>query len=86
MRSKALKLLEPIAEEMRRQAMITARHTLQEDGCFVELAMSDGAGEIVHLRLLVAGEDQAKRIEKRFRKTAEKTYHQIVELLDGEEK
>ena len=85
-RSKALKLLEPIAEEMRRQAMITARHTLQDDGCFVELAMSDGAGEIVHLRLLVAGEDQAKRIEKRFRKTAEKTYHQIVELLDGEEK
>ena len=85
-RSKALKLLEPIAEEMRRQAMITARHTLQEDGCFVELAMSDGAGEIVHLRLLVAGEEQAKRIEKRFRKTAEKTYHQIVELLDGEEK
>ncbi len=85
-RSKALKLLEPIAEEMRRQAMITARHTLQEDGCFVELAMSDGAGEIIHLRLLLAGEDQAKRIEKRFRKTAEKTYHQIVELLDGEEK
>lgn len=85
-RSKALKLLEPISEEMRRQAMITARHTLQEDGCFVELAMSDGAGEIIHLRLLLAGEDQAKRIEKRFRKTAEKTYHQIVELLDGEEK
>ena len=85
-RSKALKLLEPIAEEMRRQAMITARHKAQDDGCFVELAMSDGAGEIVHLNLLVASEDQARRIEKRFRKNAEKTYHQIVELLDGEDR
>ena len=84
-RSKALKLLEPIAEELRRQAMITARHKTQDDGCFVELAMSDGAGEIVHLNLLVANEDQAGRIEKRFRKNAEKIYHQIVELLDGEQ-
>ncbi len=81
-RSKALKLLEPIAEELRRQAMITARHSTRDDGCFVELAMSDGAGESIRLQLLVAGEDQARRIEKRFRKNAEKTYHQIVELLD----
>ena len=73
-------------EELRRQAMITARHKTQDDGCFVELAMSDGAGEIVHLNLLVASEDQARRIEKRFRKNAEKTYHQIVELLDGEDR
>ena len=84
-RSKALKLLEPIAEELRRQAMITARHSSQDDGCFVELAMSDGAGEIVHLKLLIANEDQARRIEKRFRKNAESIYHQIVELLDGEQ-
>ena len=85
-RSKATRLLEPVAEELRRQAMITARHNLQDDGCFVELAMSDGAGEIIRMRLLVAGEDQAGRIEKRFRRNAEKTYHQIVELLDGTER
>ena len=85
-RSKALKLLEPIVERMRRAAMIGASHSVGDDGCFVELAMSDGAGEIVHLNLLVASEDQAGRIEKRFRKNAEKTYHQIVELLDGGER
>ena len=44
------------------------------------------AGEIIRMQLLIAGEDQARRIEKRFRKNAEKTYHQIVELLDGEER
>ena len=85
-RSKALRGIAPVEERMRRMAMITARHKTQDDGCFVELAMSDGAGEIVHLNLLVASEDQARRIEKRFRKNAEKTYHQIVELLDGEDR
>ena len=82
-RSKALKLLEPVAEELRRQAMITARHSVESDGCFVELAMSDGAGEIIRLRFLVADEEQARRIEKRFRQGAEGFYHKVVELFDS---
>lgn len=83
-RKRADKLLVPVAEEIRRQAMITARHTTGEDGCFVELAMSDGAGEILNLRFLVSGEEQARRIEKRFRKGAEGYYHRIVNLFDPE--
>ena len=80
-RSKALRLLAPVEERMRRAAMITARHTQEEDGCIVELAMGDGKGEVIHMRLLCAGEDQAKTIEKRFRRDAEGCYQKIMELL-----
>ena len=80
-RSKALRLLGPVEERLRRAAMITARHTVGEDGCTVELAMGDGKGEIVRLSLLCAGEDQARQIEKRFRRDAEGYYQKIMALL-----
>ena len=37
----------------------------------VELAMSDGKGEIIHLHLLCGDEEQAKLMEKNFRLNAE---------------
>ena len=80
-RSKALKLLDPIVERMRRAALIRAEHVVGDDGCFVSLSMSDGAGEIIRLRLLCADEQQAVQIEKNFRKGAEGYYHKIIELL-----
>jgi hypothetical protein len=83
-RKKAVKLLQPERERLRREAMITTKHTVEDGGCFVELAMSDGAGEILNLRFLVSGEEQARRIEKRFRKGAEGYYHRIVNLFDPE--
>lgn len=83
-RTRAQKLLEPLAEELRRQAMITARHDVTDEGCFVELAMSDGAGEIIRVRLLVADEEQARRMEKNFRKGAEGYYHKAVALFEQE--
>ena len=80
-RSKALRLLAPVEERLRRAAMITARHSQDENGCTVELGMEDGKGEVIRMRLLCAGEDQAKLIEKHFRKDAEGYYQKIVELL-----
>ena len=80
-RSKALKLLAPVEERLRRAAMITARHTLSEEGCTVELAMGDGKGELIHLRLLCADEEQAGTLEKHFRKNAEGYYQKIIGLL-----
>ena len=80
-RSKALRLLAPVEEQMRRAAMLTARHTVNEDGCVVELAMEDGKGEVMHLKLLCSGEEQARGIEKRFRKDAEGVYQRVMELL-----
>ena len=80
-RSKALRLLAPVEEQMRRAAMLTARHTVNEDGCVVELAMEDGKGEVMHLKLLCSGEEQARGIEKRFRKDAEGVYQRVMEPL-----
>lgn len=66
---------------MRRAAMITAKHHDSQGGITVELAMSDGVGEIIHLNFLCANEDQAKLIQKNFRRDAEGYYQKIVELL-----
>ena len=70
-----------IEERLRRAAMITARHSQDENGCTVELAMGDGKGEVIRMTLLCAGEEQAKQIEKHFRRDAEAYYQKIVELL-----
>ena len=80
-RSKALKLLAPVEERLRRAAMITARHQLDENGCTVELAMGDGKGEVIRMRLLCADEEQARTMEKRFRRDAEGYYQKIMELF-----
>ena len=80
-RSKALKLLAPVEERLRRAAMITARHETGENGCTVELAMGDGKGEVIRMRLLCADEEQARAMEKKFRKDAEGYYQRIMELF-----
>ncbi len=81
-RTKAEKLLEPERERLRRLEMLRAFHTEERDGCYVHLSMSDGEGDIFRLSLLVADEEQARRMEKAFRAGAEGYYHQIIGLLD----
>lgn len=85
-RAKALKLIAPVEERLRRAAMITAQHAIGEGSCTVMLSMADGKGEILRLSFLCAGEDQAKHIEKNFRRDAEGYYQKIVELLSEEKK
>ena len=85
-RSKARKLIAPVEDRMRRAAMISAKHHGTDGGVRVELAMSDGVGEILRLSFLCAGEDQAKQIEKNFRRDAEGYYQKIVELLSQKNK
>ncbi len=80
-RRKASKLVLPVEEKMRRAAMITAKHSMGDDGCYVQLALSDGKGEIMNLRFLCADEEQAVNIEKNFRRDAESYYLKIAELL-----
>ena len=80
-RCKALELLEPVSERLRRAAMITACHENTDGGCQVSLAMNDGIGELINLRFLCADENQAKQIEKNFRRDAESYYQKIVELM-----
>ena len=81
-RKKAEKLIAPEAERLRRLAMLTAEHSLTNGNCMVTLAMSDGKGEVMRLKILSSGEEQARRIEKNFRSNAEDIYCCLIELLD----
>ena len=81
-RSKALRLIEPVDEKLRREAMITAVHTVENNICTVSLSMSDSQGEIISMRFICADEEQALRIRKKFRKDAEKIYEKVIELFE----
>ena len=85
---KADRVTEPIAEQMRRAAMIVAQHTnTPEGGCNVHLALPDGIGQIVSMQLLAADEAQARTMEHYFKAHAEDVYQALVRLLtESEEK
>jgi hypothetical protein len=70
-----------MAESMLRSGCIVAKHSVVDDACTAEFALSDGVGEILRLKLLCADESQAKVMEKRFRRNAEEYYQKIVEML-----
>ena len=80
-RVKAEKTLTPVAEEMRRSAMILANHEVTPNGITVYLAVSDGIGTIFDLKILAADEEQAKKIERNFRRNAESYYNRFIEAL-----
>ena len=80
-RSKAEKALAPVAEEMRRSAMILANHEVGENGVTVYLAVDDGVGSIFDLKILAADEEQARRIERNFKKNAEAFYNRFITEL-----
>lgn len=80
-RHKADITLAPVADEMRRSAMILANHEECEGGVTVYLAVSDGIGTILDLKILAADVTQAERIEKNFRGKAEYFYNRFIEEL-----
>lgn len=85
-RQKMEKNIKPIADELRRRAMITAEHETTDNVCHVKLSLSDGVGEILNLRILCGKEEQAEKVEENFRKNAERYYTEIMEILLRDEK
>lgn len=83
-RSKAERLIEPVQERMRREALLTAKHSIEDGICTVTLAMSDGAGEILRMQILSPDEEHAKKMEKTFRRNAESLFNRFTEMLLGE--
>ena len=83
-RVKAEITLAPVAERLRRMAMITAKHESAEGGVMMQLGMSDGKGEIISVRLLVPDEASAKKMEKNFRLNAEDIYGKMIDIVSGE--
>ena len=74
--------MEPIIRAMNRSAMIRTAHSPSPGGGVqVELAMGDGVGEIISLKLLAADEAQALAMEKNFRAQAEQVYNELIEKL-----
>ena len=80
-RSKAKLVMAPVIEEMRRQEMILANHEPGDAGVNVYLEMNDGVGTVLDLRILAADEEQARRIERNFKKNAESYYHRFLQEL-----
>ena len=85
-RQKMEKNIKPVADELRRRAMIIASHETADNVCRVHLTLSDGLGEILNLHILCGGEAQAETLEKNFRDNAERYYTDIMELLLRDEK
>ena len=86
-RVKADRLTEPVAERMRRDAMIETSHEVSAGGVMARLRLSDGKGEILSLALLAPDEETAAAMEKAFRTDAEGIYQRVAEILtDGMEK
>ena len=82
-RMKASRLIEPIAEKMRRDAMIETSHEPSSGGgVTVRLRLSDGKGEIMSLGLLAPDEAAAEAMERAFRTDAEGIYQRIAEILN----
>ena len=80
-RKKAERAAEPVIEEMRRSAMILANHEVGEQGVTVYLAMNDGVGNVFDLKILAGDEQQARVIEKNFKKNAEGFYQRFIAEL-----
>jgi len=80
-RSKATRAMAPVINEMRRSAMILANHEVGESGVTVYLAMNDDVGTVFDLRILAADEQQAKKIEKNFKRNAEAFYQKFIQQL-----
>ena len=82
---KSVRVMDPDGTNLRtlsnEDMQFSYRHSMAEDGCVVELAMSDGTSELIRLSLFCADEKQARTMEKRFRRDAEGYYQKIIGLL-----
>ena len=85
-RRRAQEALRPVASRLERQSLIEAFHYRTDNGTTVELAMSDGRGEIIRLKLLAGSEDFAETVEKNFRENAEDYLMKIVAMMSEDRK
>ena len=85
-RAKARRVTEPLAERMRRAAMIEAQHVRQEDGTYlVQLGVTDGESPLLNLSVMSPTEAMAEQMEQTFRGSAERIYHDVVRILTESE-
>jgi hypothetical protein len=74
--------------KLRRKSQVRASSTRRENGTYtVNLALDDDMGSVMDLNLMVVREDMARLLEDRFRKSPERIYGAIMDLLlsDGQD-
>ena len=70
-RQKVNRSVGPVNEKIKREQMIRTSYS-EEDGVYsVKFLLSDGVGEILNLKFMCSGVEQAKDFQKKFRKNAE---------------
>ncbi len=81
-RNKALAGIERASKILERESLIrTAQEEKPEGGLTVSLSLSDRFGELLHVDILAANQEQAGEMERRFKKNAESLYLRIAALL-----
>ena len=74
--------LEVWNRKLRRKSQIKSSWDQRNDGVYtLKLSLDDDMGSVMDLRLMVPREDMAKLLAERFRKSPEKLYGKIMELL-----
>ena len=83
-RQKVNRSVGPVNEKIKREQMIRTSYS-EEDGVYsVKFILSDGVGEILNLKFMCSGEEQAKDFQKKFRKNAEAYYNKIIAMFTEE--
>lgn len=78
--------LEEWNRKLRRQSQVKAAVEQRPNGTYtVRLTLNDDKGGVMDLRLMMVDQAQAKAVAKRFDRSPEKLYGQIVQLLLSEE-
>ena len=81
-RQRAVKATNAMRMKLKRNMLITTSHTSEPNGgCRVNLALSDGVGDLINMELFTVNEKQAKALEDGFRIRAESIYHSLIEII-----
>ena len=76
------KNLDTCNRKLRRKSQVRATTEQRKNGTYtVNLCLDDDVGSVMDLKLMVVREDMAKTLAERFRKSPEKLYSEILNLL-----
>lgn len=80
--------LDTCNRRLRRKSQVKASYAKRANGTYtVSLSLSDDMGSVMDLNLMVVREDMARMLSDRFRKSPERIYNAIMNLLlsDGQD-
>ena len=71
-------------QELLRRSQVKGRYHRRDNGTYtVELSLNDDVDNLMHLQIMVANEEIAKELKRRFESDPEKLYAELVQTLFG---